>query len=234
MSFVAIVYYSSYRVRSNPLGSPPDTRPSLSSYCMVRAHARTFEEIIDRARAAAAVLPSSVCATAGSSLASGSDLGSVSPERSDPGEALLHTSPAATRAPLQAAVCNKPSSAWRTTVQRDREPGAYVWCLEEHGEHGENEGPIRYDSVGLDVVGTRQRWSAPMTSVCVGSGAWVAQGQVAAAGAASLLRGKVALLRWHGAEDAAAWAEQVGSQRLGGPALYRRMDAGVNPPLLRP
>ena len=182
---------------------------------MVRVHARSFEEIIDRARAAPAVLPSSVCATAGSSLASGSDLGSVSPERSEPGEALLHTSPAATRAPLQATVCNKPSSAWRTTLQSDREPGAYVWCLEEHGEHGENEGPIRYDGFGLDVVGTRQRWSAPMTSVCVGSGAWVAQGQVAAAGAASLLRGKVALLRWHRAEDAAAWAEQVGWVGLG-------------------
>ena len=187
---------------------PPRRIPNPPFQAMVRAHARSFEEIIDRARAAPAVLPCSVCATAGSSLASGSDLGS--PKRSDPGEALLHTSPAATRAPLQATVCNKPSSAWRTTVQRDREPGAYVWCLEEHGEHGENEGPIRYDSVGLDVVGTRQRWSAPMTSVCVGSGAWVAQGQVAAAGPASLLRGKVALLRWHGAQDAAAWAEQVG------------------------
>jgi hypothetical protein len=47
-----------------------------------------------------------------------------------------------------------------------------------------------------------------MTSVCVGSGAWVAQGLAAAAGAASL-RGKVAMLRWEGAEDAAAWAEQA-------------------------
>ena len=220
-------------VRSNPR-LPPDNQPSSSS--MVRAHARSFEEIIDRARATPAVLPCSVCATAGSSLASGSDLGSVSPERSDPGEALPHTSLAATRAPLQATVCNKPSSAWRTTLQSDREPRAYVrvWCLEEHGEHGENEGPIRYDSFGLDVVGTRQRWSAPMASVCMSSGAWVAQGQVAAAGPASLLRGKVALLRWQGAEDAAAWAEQVGSQRLGGPAVYRRMDASVKPPPLQP
>ena len=58
-----------------------------------------------------------------------------------------------------------------------------------------------------------------MTSVCVGSGAWVAQGQLAAAGAASLLRGKVALLRWHGAEDAAAWAEQVALNALVAP-LY--------------
>ena len=187
-------------------------------------HARSFQEIIDRERAAPTLLPS-VCATAGSSLASGSDIGSVSPERSlKAALSELHISPAAARAPLQATVCNRPSSAWRIPSQSDREPldlgvstygkapTAYVrlCCLEEHGEHGENEGPIHHDSVGLDVVGTRQRWSAPMTSVCVSSGAWVAQGMAVAAGAAPL-RGKVALLRWEGAEDATAWAEQVPS-----------------------
>ena len=190
---------------------------------MVR-HARSFQEIIDRERAAPTLLPS-VCATAGSSLASGSDIGSVSPERSlKAAFCELHISPTAARAPLQATVCNRPSSAWRIPSQSDREPldlgvstygkapTAYVrlCCLEEHGEHGENEGPIHHDSVGLDVVGTRQRWSARMTSVCVSSGAWVAQGMAVAAGAAPL-RGKVALLRWEGAEDATAWAEQVPS-----------------------
>ena len=186
-------------------------------------HARSFQEIIERERAATSLLPCSVCATAGSSLVSGSDIGSVSPERSlKAALSELHTGPAA--APLQATVCNLPSSAWRRPSQSDREPldlgassygtapTAYVrlWCLEEHGEHGENEGPIHYDSVVLDVIGTRQRWSARMTSVCVSSGAWVAQGVAVAAGAAPL-RGKVALLRWEGAEDATAWAEQVPS-----------------------
>ena len=186
-------------------------------------HARSFQEIIERERAAPTLLPCSVCATAGCSLASGSDIGSVSPEQSlKAALSELHTGPAAARVPLQATVCNRPSSAWRRPSQSDREPldlGASSYgkaptafvrlvCLEEHGEHGENEGPIHYDSVGLDVIGTRQRWSAPMTSVCVGSGAWVAQGLAAAAGAASL-RGKVAMLRWEGAEDAAAWAEQA-------------------------
>ena len=206
---------------------------------MVR-HARSFQEIIDRERAAPTLLPS-VCATAGSSLASGSDIGSVSPE--------FHISPTAARAPLQATVCNRPSSAWRIPSQSDREPldlgvstygkapTAYVrlCCLEEHGEHGENEGPIHHDSVGLDVVGTRQRWSAPMTSVCVSSGAWVAQGLAAAAGAAA--RGKVALLRWEGAEDAAAWAEQAPSPLATSPCATARLlhcGSPLLPTLTRP
>lgn len=215
---------------------------------MVR-HARSFQEIIDRERAAPTLLPS-VCATAGSSLASGSDIGSVSPERSLKAALCeLHISPTAARAPLQATVCNRPSSAWRIPSQSDREPldlgvstygkapTAYVrlCCLEEHGEHGENEGPIHHDSVGLDVVGTRQRWSAPMTSVCVSSGAWVAQGLAAAAGAAA--RGKVALLRWEGAEDAAAWAEQAPSPLATSPcatACLLHCGSPLLPTLTRP
>ena len=60
-----------------------------------------------------------------------------------------------------------------------------------------------------------------MTSVCVSSGAWVAQGLAAAAGAAA--RGKVALLRWEGAEDAAAWAEQAPSPLATSPCAAARL-----------
>ena len=59
-------------------------------------HARSFQEIIERERAAPTLLPCSVCATAGCSLASGSDIGSVSPEQSlKAALSELHTGPAA-------------------------------------------------------------------------------------------------------------------------------------------
>ena len=202
-------------------------------------HARSFQEIIERERerAASALLPS-VCATAGS-LISSNDISSVSPERSTyalraPEAALSehYAGPTTARAPLQATTCcNRSSSAWRR--QNDREPlnlsasnygkapTAYVrlWCLEEHEELRENEGLIYNDSVGLNVIGTRQRWSAPTTSVCVSGGAWVVQGLAAAA-----LCDKVALLRWQGEENAAAWAEQARSTLMRPPRIVLHLD----------
>ena len=195
-------------------------------------HARSFQEIIKRERIAdPALLPVSVCATAGSSL--GSSLGSRSYIGSASSEWSLERSlksalseiqadPAMVMAPLQATICTRPSSAWRHGDRHgDREPldrqaCVRVCCMEEHEEHGENEGPMNHDFLDMNVIGTRQRWSAATTSVCVGSGAWMSLDHAAAAGAAAAataapLRDKVALLQWEGVEDTVAWAEQAPS-----------------------
>ena len=189
-------------------------------------HARSFQEIIKRERIAdPALLPVSVCATAGSSL--GSSLGSRSYIGSASSEWSLERSlksalseiqadPAMAMAPLQATICSRPSSAWRHGDRHgdhepplDRQACVRVCCMEEHAEHGENEGPMNHDFLEMNVIGTRQRWSAATTSVCVGSGAWMSLDPAAAT--AAPLRDKVALLQWEGVEDTVAWAEQAPS-----------------------
>lgn len=186
-------------------------------------HACSFQEIIKRERIAdPALLPVSVCATAGSSLGSSlgsrSDIGSASSEWSlewslKSALSQIQADPAMVMAPLQATICSQPSSAWRHGDRHggreplDSQACVRVCCMEEHEEHEENEGPMNHDFLEMNVIGTRQRWSAATTSVCVGSGAWMSLDPTAAT--AAPLRDKVALLQWEGVEDAVAWAEQA-------------------------